>query len=429
VTFRWMTILGLVPSLTAVGLLQVPELAHAQARDGKCKEVVHARTDTLRSGSVRVPTPQEIDGLRILLRAGRCQLPQVRELFFGSTYTPNLADWIVYIGNGDTLIEALTQSNRVLTTPLVRGEKAVYVEAFVDGPLFGRGDRHSGQGLFQGISLPTDSLPSKESTQGLRDTTYSESLVIRRDILQHEVDPFLVRVIKGFNVFGGALNVGGEKAPADSEFVVALQDLGPGITDTRHLYFAFARIPITDDVWARLSVHSPTRRELRAHRTVLTNFVTTSRSRFAISLAGGVIINSRTRSFRTGADGRASLDTITLSSGTTTRLAERQVGAQTAANVYLVGHLRIIGRRPRPLRYHVGPVAFESVSTFVGTNLVRGTILDEVVGGFSFDRLGGGGASLLIGTARLATQVADSATRRVSQSWDLRMFLGVGFEL
>src|SRR5262249_29026878 len=116
---------------------------------------------------------------------------------------------------------------------------------------------------------------------GQQDRRQPDSLRIRRDVLQYAVDPFLVRVVSGFGakLFGAAPQLGPDKALADSGFLVPLQDLGHGTTDTStHLYLAFAKVPIADDMWGRLSISAPDGKRIPNERNVIKNFVTTSRS-------------------------------------------------------------------------------------------------------------------------------------------------------
>lgn len=261
-----------------------------------------------------------------------------------------------------------------------------------------------------------------------------DSLRIRRDVIQYQLDPFLVRLVTGFGskLFGAAPDLSPGKALGDSVFTVVLEDLGPGSLDTTHLFLAFAKIPITDNTWSRINILPPTGKKLPDERAVLRNFVTAPRSRFSVAIVGGIIPHAQTRDFVTDSFGRAVLVIDTVSSGGTTTidtsLAEIKRGTPTAANIYLVGNLHLLLPRPEPVNYHF-LIPFESLSLFVGTNLLRGNVLDEITFGVSMDRVLKTGTSLLAGGALLGSKAIDGVTGRVSQTRIWRGFVGVGFEL
>ena len=65
----------------------------------------------------------------------------------------------------------------------------------------------------------------------------------------------------------------------------------------------------------------------------------------------------------------------------------------------------------------------------VGSNLVRGSLLDEIVGGVSIDRLLGSDVDILLGLDRLSSKVVEASAWQVTRDWRYRFFFGAGFEL
>lgn len=397
---------------------------------------------------------------------GRCggNLASVRSIVFGETYTPELADWIVYMPAVGSVVRALTKSDTVLSPPILRGEKFVYVEVFVDGglnvaysPIAKREPpRTTGSSattrldtvLSTIVRFLSDTLnrqgltAARTAVLGTKDPTSSspnrappipDSIRIRREVMQYEVDPFLVRLITGFGskLFGVSPTLTGASVASDTGLVVPLVDLGPGATDTTHLYFAFAKFSVVDDIWARIDILPPDGQRFSSERGVLANFVTTSSSRFSVSLLGGAVFNARTSTFLADS-GRAimEIDTIKAKAGAVridTTLAERRNGSAVAANIYLVAHFHPWRRQPRPLPppCHI----MECPSFFVGTNLVRGSLLDEQIVGVSFDDIERTGANVALGADRLNSQAVDPNTHRISSASIWRFLLGIGFTL
>jgi hypothetical protein len=164
---------------------------------------------------------------------------------------------------------------------------------------------------------------------------------------------------------------------------------------------------------------------------VLRNFATTPASRFGVSLAVGLVIDGRTQTAAIDSAGHARfvIDSTYVGGKLNfdTVPAARQVGNRWAPNIYLLGHWRFLPRRPQPLHYDFMPI--QSMSLFLGTNLVRGSLLDEIVGGFSIDRLLGSDVDIVLGVDRLSSKLVDASTWHVTQDWRYRFFFGAGFEL
>lgn len=549
-----------ITSLGDTTLVHIALIRHKRNGKAECRRPQEP-TNALTSGPSPAPTtePQKsrrVDNLRIYLGdTSKCSLPFVRELFFGVTYTPNLADWIVYIDkSGNVVTEGLTHDNEVENTPILRGDKAIYVDVFIEGRLPDASEPDPLKAVLQAATLLGSSAIEKDQVLRLRtaffsdggkprpsarrdvlqffaalkraghDTTFlrtlafksaadsldslnvvtavmqqltdsadlgsverarlglvdsslradvrrvvtgiakgelpfvelssgtradsvvqsvldylsnpanqerlgvfrdlilkgpdqkKDVLTIHRSVLQYDVDPFLVRAVTGFGskFFGAAPTLAGDKAPVDSDFVVSLEDLGHGSgSDTStHLFVALAKISIPNDVWGRVTINAPPGKRLPAQREILKNFVTTSRSRFGISLAVGVVPDARTQVFDTNSAGQN---------------VAKQAGSTFAVNIYLLGHWRILAaERPRPLNYFG---FFQSAGFFAGTNLVRGGLLDEISAGVSIDGLFGSSAELIGGVDRLTTQKENRTTLKVRTVPTYRFIMGLGFGL
>ena len=74
--------------------------------------------------------PVLVDEIRWLARDSSC-VPWIRSLLFGSTYTPQLTDWVVYVGS-DRVVDQLTHNNSILRTPVLHGEQFVGVIALIE---------------------------------------------------------------------------------------------------------------------------------------------------------------------------------------------------------------------------------------------------------------------------------------------------------
>jgi hypothetical protein len=543
----------------------------AQKQVEKCRLPQRA-SDTLYSGAVPSGNPARVARLRQILKCDASFYPGVREVFFDSTYTPNLADWVVYIDTAGVVKQALTQHNRVVSPPILRGEKVVYVLAFLEGGLLsadtgsateqiaaaatrlrargiGRAEamavwntfftadgtprpesfvallraidaversdsthkplpllahakseadrRVVLQDLLKELARPWDVAPAvlqreqelpeaaREQldrlvnllTQGsipplrspgnspmgtrtdsvvraivdylaapeelgrladargvLRSTADEklpppDSLRFGRNVLQYQRDPFLVRLVTGFGskLFGAGPDLGDGVQLVDTSFSIALEDLGPDSTGKTHLFVARGKASITDDMWGRLNLYAPAKKRLPKAQSILTNFVTTSGSRFGLSVGAGYIHDERTDSVARDGNGKVITMVDALTNDTT--VVTRVSGAKQVVNMYVYGHFQILRRRPSPLRYEMGPIHYGSLSLMTGTNLLRGKVLDEIVLGASLDRLWGSDFTINVGVVRLGSEAGDPRTLEVSKEYVYRFFLGGGFQL
>jgi hypothetical protein len=528
--------------------------------------------DTLYSDAVPSGNPGRVARLRGILRCEAKFYPRVREVYFDSTYTPNLADWVVYIDSSGAVKQALTQHNRVVSPPILRGEKAVYVLAFLEGGLlsadtFSAKDqiaaaaarlRARGMGraeaealwntfftangmprwesfaallraidaversdsahkplpllaqakseaerqavledLVKQLARPWDVAPAvlqreQELPEAVREqldrlvnlltqgsipplrvdgnrpmgtrpdsvvraivdylsapedlgrlsdargvlrppadekAAPPDSLRFTRNVLQYQRDPFLVRLVTGFGskLFGAGPDLGNGVQLVDTSFSIELEDLGPDSPGGTHLFVARGKASITDDMWGRLNLYAPPRKRLPKVRSILTNFVTTSGSRFGLSVGAGYIPDQRTDSVARDGDGNALTRVDPLTNDTT--VVTRVSGSKRAVNMYVYGHFQILRRRPNPLRYELGPIHYGSLSLMTGTNLLRGKVLDEIVLGASLDRLWGSDFTINAGVVRLGAEAGDPRTLEISKEYVYRFFLGGGFQL
>jgi hypothetical protein len=316
-------------------------------------------------------SPVLVDSIRFLAQH-QC-LPEIRALLFGSTYTPQLVDWVVYVDD-TVVVDGLTLNDKDLNRdggrpPILRGEKRVGIIVLIERP---------GVASIHGLGT-------------------GDSVLIRRDVLRYQPSPFVAQFLNilSSKVLGGLGVSNPTSQVGDSVFFIKLQDLGPGTTNTHHLFLAFGSVHIGDDMWARLNLLPPPGKVLQGESAVLTNFVNTGASRVSFSIGAGAIGAPQTfsRSIRSIAIRRDSLvqrgagapDTIRLAD---TTFAYARQSHPTEWDMYLLLHLEAWPRRrPWPVRSFLTPWGPESISVFVGTNLVANKLGSRIPLGISLDRL------------------------------------------
>lgn len=263
-----------------------------------------------------------------------------------------------------------------------------------------------------------------------------DSIQVFRDVVQFQRDPILSKVLGlASKLFGGASSDNtAPRAIFDSTLYFRVQDLGPGTIDTTHLYLAFGKVPIGEEMWGRLNVYAPKGKQFPKTQSVLTNFINTTRSRFGVSVGVGFLTSSRVAVLKSRVDSIISrTDTIRpdtlikFPSDTFKTRVHGQEGAVFDGDSYALLHLRLANRRPWPTHYRVGPVWYESMGIFVGTNLLEGTIGDRVPMGFSFDRLWGSELGLALGGVRIPHLKNIKTKPEEAHTW--RPFLAVTLQL
>lgn len=335
---------------------------------GRDRALTHGGYRAIRPGLHR--SSALVDSIRFLA-LHQC-LPEIRALVFDSTYTPQLVDWVVYVDD-TVVVDGLTQNDKDLNRdgrrePILRGEKRVGIIALIERP---------GGASIHGLGT-------------------GDSVLIRRDVLRYQPSPFVSqflnilssKVLGGLGVSKPTTQVG------DSVLFIKLRDLGPGTAKTSHLFLAFGSVHIGDDMWARLNLLPPPGKVLQGESAVLTNFVNTGPSRVSFSIGAGEVPLPPTfsRSIQAIAihpdslvqRGAGAPDTIRVAD---TTFAYARQSHPTEWDMYLLLHLDVLRRRPWPVGPYGGRWGPESISLFVGSNLVANKLGSRIPLGVSLDRL------------------------------------------
>jgi hypothetical protein len=224
------------------------------------------------------------------------------------------------------------------------------------------------------------------------------TLRVSRTALDYSSGPLLASLLKGIGskLFSEAPK---DNPLPDTSVTLFMYDLGPGSKETNHLYIALGRIRIAEKTWDRFSIVGLDGWRFSSSRSILANVVNTEGSPFGVGLAGGATFDAQTR------------DTSKIGgpvgpSGQHTRLA-----------LYLFGHIDIVRAR-LPLHSRAFGFAF-------GTNLLQGSLLDDIVLGASESGLIGRELGLIEGID-FVTSRRDTSAR---QTRLIRAFLGVEFRL
>ena len=324
-------------------------------------------------GSLRLLRPAEVDSLIGMLDQPESTWAGVLPLYFGDTYTRRFADLIIYVKKR-VVRQALIQDSQPVRDLVLRGEKSVYVLVFA-----------------------TDTL---EKAHGRLDTTTvapPNGLRVRLTVEDYQVDPLLSRVVS--TIVGKVFASMPEAQPSDTGVAddsLVLHDVT--LEGSGHLLGAFRRLQLRDNTWNRIALRGAAGRQLAADQWTTANFANASASRFGFSLAAGATFDARTEQFHG--------DTLALG------------GDPVRVNLYLLGHFYVA--RPEL------PARGRSFGIVAGTNLLDGSLLDEIVLGASVDRLGGllGDLGIVAGTNIVQAQAGPYANRRV-----FKWFAAVEFPL
>jgi hypothetical protein len=363
-------------------------------------------------------------------------------------------DWVVYIG-ADGVREVLTSENRDLGKNVVmKGTRTVYATVFLEKqdttwapapvcserqpdpvpPPVGADELR----LHEIVQYLTDKANAGRLA-ALRQTVVAgkpdgPALKISRNVLQHERDPFLVRLVAGLGaklLGGGSLSENARVA--DTSEVVPLKAIGPLSvprpiertvtcelravpgrpaaanaatkvtgTVTTILYVASTKFDLVDDMWGRLNVEGTESAPIGERASILRNFGVLSGSPFGLSVGPGVAgLLGGTRVER------AVVDTIiNPSDSTDTTLKSKLVrgGQNRVVNLYVLGHLNLWRTVP-PLRIGLKDVIwFRSVSLTAGTNIGKDALFDHLVTAVSLDGLWGTGLNAVGGLSWLESQ-------------------------
>lgn len=342
--------------------------------------VAEARQDEFAAGSLALLTEDTVGYLRDSLADGEVANWPValKTYFFRGLYDRSLPDIVLFIPDQDSARIALLHEGEVKTW--LRGQQKVWVLVFAEG-------------------LPDTWQPSGSTR------TDSAFVNISLTTLEFSPDPFLIALVRSLS--GGLLTgpqSGSGAESGDTSVSVMFRPINV-VTADRHLYVAMQGFDLAPNTRNRLSVWPSSTTPFPRAVSVHQSFGNASGSRFGLSFAGGFTFNANQPSFS---------DTTITSEGDEVRVS-----------LYVLGHLHLL--RPRL------PWRRPAIGLFGGTNLIRGGVLHDLVGGLSFQRLLGdlglvAGYNLLE-YERLVAPNDMTLNRRVGTSRRVRFFLGVDFAL
>lgn len=302
--------------------------------------------------------------------------------YFGTLYDSSLVDLVVYIPSGDSVRQALIYDGQVETR--LDGAKFVYALIFTDvAPR-----RIQGAAMTAGTTAAAD-----------------HDVVVSLAALDYQKDRFLAALVKGIaGKLGASLET---KAPQASDSSVSLRfEPVTGNASSSPLFVAMTRFPLAERTTNRISLRPAAgRSNFPRDRSIYYNFGNASGSRFGVSLAGGITIAAR----------RETVEDV----GDTTQTVKQ--GAYLRTAIYLLGHIHI-DRADLPWDQF-------SFSVTGGTNLSNGDLLDDLVGGLTFGRVGDMG--FMVGGNLFQTEKLERSggTQTIKRTWKLRPFFAIDFAL
>jgi hypothetical protein len=289
-----------------------------------------------------------------------------------SVYRPDLPDWVVYVDSSGRMTQVLFHGrDKDSTSRRLRRERYVWTVVFSDAPM-------------------KRIVPVPPNTGTLADT--ADVRVSRRVILSRR-DPVLTSLIKGLGKAVG-VDPGTEPQAMDSARVVEFRQVS---TDSARasLYAAVARLGLTENAQVELALtpvrgknfpdpNPPSTDTTRSRiESVFLDFVNSREHRFDIGVIVGLTIGPRLPTYNA------------------TSLAVTSETPRVSANGYLTGiwNMGTLGRAPAadPFWKRV------PVGLFAGTNAVRGSLGDELVGGMVLGNMFGNGG-LAIGCSWISAQ-------------------------
>ena len=189
------------------------------------------------------------------------------------------------------------------------------------------------------------------------------------------------------------------EAVEDSVLALTLRDMREDTLSAERLDVAMGRVRLGSNCLHRVSISATGGFNLDPHVSLHFMFGNSDGSRFGASLGGGSTLNVRRPVF----DGA----TVTATEGY----------VRTSLYILVEAYLN----RPNLPQDH------SSFGLVVGTNLLRGAVLDDLVVGIAVGRLSGLG--LVIGANSLAWQEPVAGTERLRESRRWRPFVGLDFPL
>ena len=277
------------------------------------------------SAAVYRLTSECLGELRSALNAGA--FGRALEIYFGDSYNPALANWVVYVRADGSVKQGVIQKGVV--TDLLRGQKYIYTSAFFE-------------------AVPTNPADS-----------ISPALELSRRSVNFQKEQFTTVLV---NAFGAgkipAFDAGATVMDLDRQMSLRLVSDDP----RSPLWAGSARVEIGENTDVQLALAANGRQRLPG---TLTRLYTTLNNAKATRWDLGLGIATAFGSGSTTVDG----------SGT------EHVSSSFKANVYLTSYLNILPARLPRLRH--------SWSLVGGTNIANGALLDDLLTGVAVGRVVG----------------------------------------
>lgn len=325
------------------------------------------------SGSIPTVPPTALQAILSALDEGR-PVDALKHYFGAAVYDSLRPAWVIYL-DGVNARQWLVQSNRIVDSRVLNGEKNLFVRIFARGvtdtvwattnPTVDtvRKVRHTAQSTHGGVRtiINADTIMTVEGTSTAPQRVVHRPVVdsiihLARSTLDYKADPALIRLI----VAAGSLlkiNPGGNTndTPAPGATIEPLRLVNVGRTVP--FYAAWARVPLSENVQYQLALAPEPGQSFGTDQVVITNIGNVSRSRFGAALGGGLTFQG---------DVRGSADDT----------AAREHGERI--NLYVFGQWFL---RPPEL-----PWKKNSRALVIGTNVLEGNLFDDIVLGHSWGR-------------------------------------------
>lgn len=192
------------------------------------------------------------------------------DIYFGENRDPRLADWVVYIPKDGKAHQTMLHDGK--TDGVVRSQRYVWAIVFAERP-------DSALGLFTGRKRYPATAPD---------------IAFSRRVIKYEEDPFLHAManVALTKVFSAATVT--QKDVQDSTNFITMAELSADTTTS--LYVGSARLGLMDNAQFVLSLYPNADRAFPGDlRSVYTNMVNSSSSRWEIGLATGASYNDRSQ--------------------------------------------------------------------------------------------------------------------------------------
>jgi hypothetical protein len=351
-------------SVAALAIISAPLAAQPDVGGGtSCTVQATSFSGDAGSAQYRLAMPC-LDSLRMALV--NQQFDRALRIFFGQTYNPRMANWVVFIDHDGKVHQAVMQRGHA--NNLLRSEKYIYATVFLDQP------------------------PARVPT-----SMDWPTLELSRRSMDYSKESFTTFMVTSF---------GAGRLPGSFEPVRTVMDLDRPVKlrriaddTTRSLWFGSARLEIGENTDVQLGMQAVNGEALPGTLSRVTTTINNAKSgrmEFGISIGssfGPKIVSDD-------------------ASGTNV-----QLGAQS--NVYVTSYINLV-------RHHL-PRIHRSFGLVFGTNIARGQILDEAITGIGFGRLLGD-AGVVIGTVwqQVHTTMMDSVTlrQRTETKRTPRLYLG-----